>query len=429
MHAFSHVFGAIAFVSSVLLTAEPLPSAQVDAVVVKSLVERLESNRAAERAAAAKELAALGPGVLPHLPPPDRLEPPAAREAVILLRNTLERQLAVLSSQPTTVTLNRNTDRKTLLADVEQQTGNRLRIAPDIAAVPRAVTWDRRPYWQAIDDLFDPSTERLAWDRLSGCFQIEPRSQGPLPRVAQAGVFRVEATAGSLKSNDGDSNHILRVSTTWQAEPRLRPLFLRIKAADWHGSLGTQIIKPWNPDAEYELPFADSARQLTWPLDVLWPAVSEEKSWSLTGRATVHLAAVTETITFDSVALRPNVQRRRGGVAVRIRAAEFTPTEDRRWNARIRILVSYDAGGPAFESHRAWVFYQDASLLNRDGERIAFTDYETTQEVDGAVGVEYRFQNLPGHATDYRFAYAAPTLFLDVPLDIAIRDLPVPEQK
>lgn len=429
MHAIVHAFSVIAVLSATLMAAEPLPPLQVDAVAVKMLIERLDSNRASDRTAAAKELQALGPGVLPHLPPPDRLDTPAARESVIQLRNTLERQLAVQSSQPTTVTLNRTADRAALVTEIAQQTGNRLQIAPALASVSRSVEWERRPFWSAVDDLLAPSTERVAWNPTSGGFRVEPHSKGVLPQVAHAGVFRVEATTGVLKSAEGESASVLRVSTTWQAEPRLRPLFLRIKAADWHGSLGDHPVHPWNPDAEYELPFADATRQLTWPLDLVWPRESEEKSWSLRGQATVHLAAVTETITFDPVALRPNVQRRRGGVAVRIRAVEFTPGVDNQLNARIRIHVSYDAGGPAFESHRTWVFYQEAHLMTREGERIAFTDYEATQEADGAVGVEYRFQNLSGRAADYRFAYAAPTLFLDVPLEVTFRDLPVPEKK
>lgn len=429
MHALVHAFGVLVAVGVTLMAAEPLPPSQVDAVAVKMLIERLDSNRASERAAAAKELQALGPGVLPHLPPPDRLDTPAARESVIQLRNTLERQLAVQSSQPTTVILNRTADRAALAAEIVQQTGNRLQIAPAIARVPRTVEWQRHPFWNAVDDLLDPFTERVAWNPQLGGFQLEPRSAGVLPQVAHAGVFRVESSTGALKSVDGVSANVLRVSTTWQAEPRLRPLFLRIKAADWQGSLGDHSVKPWNPAAEYELPFADATRQLTWPLDLVWPRESDEKSWSLRGQATVHLAAVTETITFDAVALRPNVQRRRGGVAVRIRAVEFTPGVENRLNARIRINVNYDAGGPAFESHRTWVFYQEAYFMTRHGERIAFTDYEATQEADGAVGVEYRFQNLAGDAADYRFAYAAPTMFLDVPLEITFRDLPVPEKK
>jgi hypothetical protein len=257
---------------------------------------------------------------------------------------------------------------------------------------------------------------------------IEPHPSGPSPVVAHAGAFRATALVGvNTIVSDEWAKSVLRVTTIWQAEPRLRPLFLRVKPADWHGTVGETTVAPWNPEAEYELPFADATRQLSWPLDLVWPPPKDQKKWSLHGRATVHLAAMAETITFDSVALRPNVQRRRGGVAVRIRKVDFRSEENDRLDATIRIHVSYDAGGPAFESHRSWIFYQGASLLGPKGERIAFTDYEATQEADGAIGAEYRFHKLPGHSSDYRFAYEAPTLFLDVPLDVTFRDLPVPD--
>jgi len=408
--------------------AEPASSSQVDAAAVRTLVGRLESNQAAERTAAAKELEKLGPRVLPHLPPPNRLDSPAAREVIIQLRNRLERALARESAQPAIVTLQRVADRTVLCNELTQQTGNSLSVSEQAAERSAQVEWKYRPFWSAVEDLVDLRTERVWWNPSHSRFQIEPRPTGPLSSVTHAGVFRVEAVVGKVKPATDDSQSILRVVTTWQAEPRLRPLFLRIKPADWHGNIGEASVSAWNPDAEYELPFGDGTRQLSWPLDLIWPASPDKKPWSLQGRAAVHLAAMTETITFDSVALRPNVQRRRGGVTVRIRKVDFRSAENAKLDATIRIQVSYDTGGPAFESHRAGVFYQGASLLGPDGKRIAFTDYDATQEADGAVGAEYRFHNLPGRSSDYRFAYEAPTLFLDVPVEVTWNELPVPEK-
>ncbi len=412
-----------------VFAAEPLLSPQIDAAMVKALLNRIESSQASERATAAKELQALGTGILPFLPPPDRMETAAGRDVVVQIRHVLERQLATESARASVVSLNTTASPIDLIANISRQTGNRIALADNEIDAPIAVDWKARSFWEAVDDVLVKSKHRIEWNATAGQFLIEHRIAGaPLPVIAHAGPFRAEATLGKLKTaqNTGDQT-VFRVHTVWQAEPRLRPLFLRVKAGDWHGVTANGTVTPWNPDAEYELPIADGTRQVSWPLDLLWPMDEKGEKWSLHGKAVVHLAAMTETIGFDAVALRPNVQRRRGGVAVRIRAAEFRPGDDGRLSATIRILVAYDTGGPAFESHRTWVFYQGANLLGPKDQRIAFTDYEATQEVDGAVGIEYRFHNLPGRGSDYRFQYEAPTLFLDVPLDVSFRDLPAPE--
>lgn len=408
--------------------AEPVPSSQVDAEAVKPLLKQLESERAAERAVAAKELVALGAGVLPHLPPPERMETAAARDVIVQVRNVLERKLARDSAHAATVTLSGTASREELCVEIARQTGNPLGMVSPHADQPLKVDWQRRSFWRAVDSVMDATTETVSWHTSTARFVIEPRLPGTKSVAEETGAFRVEVRMGTVKPGQGDeSPAVLRVNTLWQAEPRLRPLFLRIKPGDWRGAMGEKMISAWNPDADYELPFADGTRQLAWPLDVVWPNVGKAKNWSLHGRAVVHLAAMTETITFDAVALRPNVQRRRGGVSVRIRAVDFQPDDNNLLNATIRIQVTYDTGGPAFESHRTWVFYQGANLRGPQGERISFSEYEATQEANGAVGVEYRFHKLPGRSSDYVFAYDAPTLFLDVPLNITFRDLPIPE--
>jgi hypothetical protein len=42
---------------------------------------------------------------------------------------------------------------------------------------------------------------------------------------------------------------------------------------------------------------------------------------------------------------------------------------------------------------------------------------------DGAVAVEYSFQNLAGKPSDYAFVCVAPTLLVDVPLEFTFRKI------
>ncbi len=409
--------------------AEPAQSPPVDAAAVKALLQRVDSDQAAERTAAVRELLSLGSEILPLLPPPERMESAAGRDLVVDLRNVLERRQAAESARAATVSLNTTAPARELIAAITQQTGNRVAFAPESADPSLTVDWTARPFWETVDDIAVKTKSQVVWNPQAGQFVLGPLAEnGPRGMVAHAGPFRVTAQVGKLKATATDASpSILRVQTLWQAEPRLRPLFFRIKPSDWQGTVDEKAVSPWNPEAEYELPFADGTRELTWPLDLIWPEVADSSTWTLRGKAMVHLAAMTETIAFDAIALRPNVQRRRGGVAVRIRKAEFRPGEDGRLQATIRIQVSYDTGGPAFESHRAGVFYQGGSLQGPAGQRISFTDMEATQEADGAIGVEYRFRDLHGRGSDFQFRYEAPTLFLDVPVEVDFRGLPGPD--
>jgi hypothetical protein len=58
---------------------------------------------------------------------------------------------------------------------------------------------------------------------------------------------------------------------------------------------------------------------------------------------------------------------------------------------------------------------------------VRFTDFETTQQSDGAVAVDYRWRKLPAPANQYRFVYEAPTLILDLPIEVELQEIPVRE--
>ena len=145
-----------------------------------------------------------------------------------------------------------------------------------------------------------------------------------------------------------------------------------------------------------------------------------------------------ERIVFDKTSQTPGASRRRGGVTVRLREVKFEPLAaavaappspipsdssnkpPAAVRAEIGVAVSYDTGGPAFESHRTWMFHNAVYLETEAGRRIDFTEYDTNQQADGAVAVGYRWDKLAAPATQYKFVYEAPTLILDVPLDMKL---------
>jgi hypothetical protein len=392
-------------------------------------IEHLEASTLAERHRAERELLDLGPKVLPWLPAKELLPGPASRDAVRRIRRQLEKKLAHDSAQASRITLAGEFSLEELIAEVRRQTGNPIRLAselPDSAKHARAWEIQDATFWEALDHI----TNRLDLE-----FRTSPESneltlarrepdEGSRP-VSHIGVLRVELIETAAHAIEGDPRHkLIRVQAELDFEPRLRPLFVHFHAGDFSatGPKG-ESFPAWNPAARYELPMAGAARRATVRWDFVAPADAVPKTISLQGKLLVQLAAATEPIRFDQLTMRKEVLRRRGGVSVRLQETRFETDEAGRRSATVRITVSYDTAGPAFESHRTWV-YHNAAWLEDAQRSYPFSDFETLLQADGSVQLEYQFQDLPAAET-LRFVYEAPTLLLDVPFELDFRAIAV----
>ena len=103
----------------------------------------------------------------------------------------------------------------------------------------------------------------------------------------------------------------------------------------------------------------------------------------------------------------------------------FSASRDNKLDAEIGVAVSYDNGGPAFESHRTWIFHNAVYLETKSGARTSFTEFETAQQSDGVVAVDYHWRNILAPASQYVFIYEAPTLIIDVPIEVSVDKIPI----
>jgi hypothetical protein len=102
-----------------------------------------------------------------------------------------------------------------------------------------------------------------------------------------------------------------------------------------------------------------------------------------------------------------------------VRRARTSPGKT---EARIQVTVAYDAGGPAFESHQAWILHNEVFLEDPAGGRVPLNaGSDTKGPGDGGVAIEYRFANLPEPFPNYAFVYVVPTLIIDVPIEFEIQ--------
>ncbi|MEX2288032.1 MAG: hypothetical protein WD648_13140 [Planctomycetaceae bacterium] len=402
---------------------------------VAALVGNLDAGSQNIRTRARTELLELGPAVLPLLPAPERLPSVAVKEAVRDIRLMLEKTQARESAKPTHVaTVAGDMSLERFAALVNVQTGNAL----DLSALPVDVLGhtirfetQQQTFWKAMDDVAAQLRLRYSNAEAAHTLRLE-QSPDNAPsrelRVVYNGAFRVAVTSAVRRPIVGDASHdLLRLQLGVRAEPRLRPLFLRFSARDVAATSpsGGQL-EAFTPGASYELPLGDRGHDVTVRVDFRVPNSPTLERIDVRGRLVMQTAAGSETFQFIDLAKSQGKSLRRGGVVTTLRKVGFEKADDGNSSAVIRIAVAYETGGPAFESHRTWIFHNEAALLAADGSRIEpGRDFKTVRQADGAVAIEYRFEPLSAAADSYKFLYVAPTLIINVPIEFEIPGLPV----
>jgi hypothetical protein len=428
----------------------------VNESAVRRWVVRLDSNRKAGRDEAKKELLKLGPAALKWLPEPESLGSRATIEALRDVRAHLERQKAEESVLASRLTGTISSSVGETLVRLTKETGNVVvtdDLSNDLLSQPVKLS-ERPTFWDVIEATsrhqelswsFTSSPARLRLFPLSGT----PKDDSPRAAlmVTQSKAFRVALQSIRERMVVGQgAGPLLRLELDVMSEPRLRPLFLKCSVADVAVSgtrkattekPATATWLPYSPETKLELTFGQGHRQMSVPLDFRRPE-GEWSSLTVSGTLHVETAAGEEPLEFPAGAEARNVSRRRGGVTVKVLRWETVGAIDN--TLEVTALVTYDTGGPAFESHRSWMLFNVAGLVRAGmmptekpandsmmSDRILLKPMQIDSDVqpDGSIAVTYRFEKLPLPANEYRFRYVAPTLILDVPLEFELRDVPL----
>ncbi len=449
---------AMLALTSFSVFAGPLPADDaVDQSAVRRWIVRLDANRKADRDEAKKELLKLGPAALKWLPEPESFGSRATIEALRDVRAKLERQKAEESVHATRLIGAESHSVGETLKRLTKETGNVVAI-DDLSkeVLSKPVELPERPtFWDVIEAT--AKQQDLSWSFTGSparlrLFPWTTTANDESPRAAlaatQSKAFRVALKSIRERAVVGqESGPLLRLELDVMSEPRLRPLFLKCSVAEIAVSGTRKTTKderaaaawlPYSPDAKLELTFGQGHRQMSVPLDFRRP----EGGWtslSVFGKLHLETAAGEEPLEFPAGAEARNVSRRRGGVTVKVlRWDSIAGTKDN--GLEVTALVTYDTGGPAFESHRSWMLFNVAGLVRagmmpaekpanglamNDVNLLKPTQIDSDVQPDGSIAVTYRFEKLPLPASEYRFRYVAPTLILDVPLEFELRDVPL----
>lgn len=406
---------------------------------VNELLPELDAPTRARREQALHRLRELGPRILALLPAPELLPSAASAESVRQLRGELERQQARASIQGSKVTLQGTRPFGDWIREVSRQTRNPL----DVSELPAAMagrsvrlSLEGVDFWTAMDRVSQNAGLTMTLTPGIRGLKVQAAEKQPDSTpidqvVAISGAFRVSAQPARIREIFGAADRrLLRVPLKIQPEPRLRPLFLHYSAAEVTAQTPDAAELPaMSPEAKYEVPLAEGGLEVSLPLDFVTP-IAAPQAVSLRGKIWFTTAANQEPIRFNGLrSLRPargrEIARRRGGVTVALRQVVGpTATEER--ELRIEVAVTYDTGGPAFESHRNWMMHNAVYLEAPDGTRFPLNGgTETRLQGDGSIGIEYRFVRLPDPLPDYAFVYVAPTLIIDAPVEFRLDSVPV----
>jgi hypothetical protein len=211
----------------------------------------------------------------------------------------------------------------------------------------------------------------------------------------------------------------IRAQFRLAAEPRLRPLFLQIADSDFAALAGDRPLAPFSPDARTDLPLTTRA-PATFAVLFQRPAEQDDRlTLTIRGKLTAETAAAPREVRFRGMEGPFPIARRRGGATVSLLRSRYLTAPDGGRHARVRLSVAYDTGGPAFESHRTWIYHNEVYLQSDDGRRYPVNDgFETIAETGGGVGLEYRFKGLPDLAPSaWELVYIAPTLLIEAPVE------------
>jgi hypothetical protein len=349
------------------------------------------------------------------------------RQRVERVRGKLELARAEKFVQPSRLTLKGRLKLSAILKSVAEQTGNtitdyREEFGQDADDIEVDLAIDNVEFWTALEQFLEKAGLVLyPYAEKGGLAVVSrdvPAAANPLRRFA--GMFRLEPTQLVAERNLQDDRHSvqLRLSIAW--EPRMKPLavWLPLESIAGRDDLGNVIAAAEPGSLEAPANPGTTAVELMVPLSP--PPREASKIVSLKGKLSALVPGRIEKFAFGDLQKAHNVEQRRAGAVV---VLEQVRKNNALWELRVR--VRYDETGQALESHRGWVFENQAYLLTPEGQHHVPDAYETTRHTEQEVGIAYLFEAPEGLA-GMKFVYETPTVFLKLPVEFELGDLELP---
>ena len=415
-------------IQCVLIVALPTQVAKTEKLTpkekahIKQLVRELDHRERGKRDAAEKKLTAMGPKILSFLPPITRRTPAEVKVRLGRVINSIETKVAKQTAKETYVTLKGEMELAKVMQAIQKQTGNTIAGYADRDATIK-VDFKKVPFWKAMDNVLDQAG--LDIDVFGGegrRLTVRARPEEQLPRGGKAvysGPFRLEVTRLTATKNFRNPRQQglrLSLQVTW--ELRVAPLsiqqaFTDVKAmGDGKVALTTETgrrdvgINPGVSATELDLAF-----QL--------PKRSIKKISKLTGTMTALVPGRTERFSFEDIT-EGEIERKKAGVTV------FLDRVRKNGDVyAVMIRVRFDDAKNSLESHRGWIYRNEAYLVAPDGKKVKPATFEASRQDTNEVGLMYLFP-LEKKPTRHKFIYETPALMMRLPIKYEIKNIELP---
>lgn len=398
---------------------------------VAELVRKLDSPQASQREEAQRQLLELGPQVLPLLPSVTRQTPAEVRTRLEQIHRTLTRAEIEAAAHPSRVTLSGVLPLSQAAAAIATQTGNRLvdyrpRFMEQAGDPPIMLSLREAPFWEALDQVLDAAGLTLyPFPEERGALAYVNRPPGAVRRAKLghvSGCFRFEParlTAQRDLRNPSLQSLRLAVDVLW--EPRLRPIALEVPLADLKAEdeKGQSLAPDNRATVEVPVDGVSSAASLELPL----AAPPRSSLWlaRVGGTMSVLLLGRVETFEFPQVVRTRQLEQQRGGVTVVLEGARKSGDL-----LDITLRVRFERAANALESHRGWIYENEAYLVDRQGRRRESVGLEATLLMPSEVGLSYKF-DASEHATEeLTFVYRTPADIHRLSVPWELKDLELP---
>ena len=388
-------------------------------------VDELDSPTLRVRKEAERSLIAAGADALEYLPKEDAVVSVETSERLGRVRKALEasRAKADVDTKSTRIKLDKVTNLGEALAAISGASGIGFEHDAD-TSIPVNPVAAPLAFWHAVDIVLDQTNLDVNfYGGDSETLRLDPRSDKRPSRVdsaAYVGVYRLEATSVASRRNLRQTElNGLNVGIEISWEPRLTPIGLTIPVAQISGKLDDgAVLKPQQSGGKIDVATNGAIAFSEVYLPMQLPAGQPTKISSLSGIVNALLPG--ERKKFEIPLNEPNGKKKIDAMTVQLESIRRDgPLHE------IRVAVELDQAGRSLESHRYWIFENEAYVQRKDGSKVEHIGFEVYRQTESGVGVGYLF-DLGDEIDKSTLVYRSPTSVVPNEVPFVIQDIPLP---